>query len=350
MKRILSILILTALSISSAMAIEVDWPFGDGMILAKDQPIRIHGKGEGTITVRMAGKKAKVSAKDGRWTATLPAMKAGGPYVMEISEGETSISFKDVHVGTVLIVSGQSNMQFKLSESDTPEECYVDDPLLRFFSTPRIEKGEPFTPADGWVACTAGNAGRWSAIGYLVGREIREKSGEAVGIINCYQGASIIEAWIPKETVARPEFQLPEESLHFDHRYEVYQAWNQPGLLYDLDIVPIAPYGISHVVWYQGESNTGNGEAAIYPQLAVEMVKAWRKVLNVKRLPFVMIQIANYLPRNDDAWKNLQEAQMKIPSLIKGVKVVPCADVCQDDNIHPRTKTGISHRVVEAIF
>lgn len=325
-------------------------PFRDGMVLAKDKPVNVFGEGKGRVVVKVAGKKAKCKASDGRWEAVLPAMKAGGPYSMTITSKGDKVEFKDVYVGNVIVIAGQSNIQFKLKESSTPESEWTGDDLLREYTLPRIEKGEPFTPEDGWVSCTAENAGGWSAIGYHIGKIIREKTGEAVALVNCYQGASVIEAWIPEDIVNQDKYRLPDELTHNDHRYSVYLAWNSPGKLFHHSLEEITPYTVNDVVWYQGESNTGIGEYAIYPQLAVEMVNSWRAAFKDETLPFVFIQIADFDYRQDDAWKNLQKAQMTIPSLVEGVKVVPCADICESDNIHPKTKSVLSARVADVIL
>ena len=332
-----------------AWAQQVVNPFQDGMVLAKNQPIYVYGQGHDKVVVSLNGKKAKAKQCGDRWIAKLPAMKAGGPYIMTIKEGESTRVMHDVYVGTVIMASGQSNMQFRLSASSTDLNGCKDDPLLRSFSLPRNEDGEPYKPEDGWVKCTRENVGNWSAVGYLVGREIRRRTGEAVGVVNCYQGASIIETWIPKEIVEKPEYILPKEALHVDHSY--YERWNGAGgILYNLDIMPFAPYSVSEVVWYQGESNTGSGEAAIYPQLAKEMVMAWREAFQNKKLPFVMVQIADFDYRRDESWKALQECQLTIPSLVKNVKVVKSADVCESNDIHPRTKDKLALRIVDAIY
>ena len=324
-------------------------PYQQGMVVGKNLPVCITGTGNGRIRVSLAGHKVTACVDGDAWCATLPALPAGGPYTLTVRRGKETLSIVDVWVGTVILASGQSNMQFRLHESSTPlDECPADT-LLRSFSLPRLEEGEPFSPQDGWLRCQPDNVGDWSAIGYLVGREIRRRTGEAVGIINCYQGASVIEAWVPAEVMEKPEYQLPADELHWDHHNTYFMTWNAPGRLYDLDIRLLAPYPVSHVMWYQGESNTGRGEAKVYPGLAVELVQSWREAFRNPSLSFTMVQIADYDPRDDEAWHSLQRCQLTIPTLIEGVSVVQSADVCESDNIHPRTKDILSVRIAETI-
>lgn len=346
MKRFIATIALLAAFALSAAAFTLEPMFSDGMVLAKGKPIRVFGEGEGRISVSLAGKRAVCQAVDGRWEAVLPAMKAGGPYRMTVSYPGGKAVVEDVYIGTVIIMAGQSNIQFKLKESSSAPESWKSDPLLREFTLPRLEPGEPYTPEDGWVPCRADDAGNWSAIGYLVGNSLRrENEREAVGIINCYQGASVIESWIPEERIAGEFYHLPQDQIYRDHYHKVYGKWNGDGFLYHYTLEPLLPYAVSAVVWYQGESNTGSGEAAIYPLLARELVLSWREAFKDPSLPFTIVQIADYVHRPDPSWKAVQEAQLRIPVVVPGVTVVKSADVCETDNIHPKTKEGLSERI-----
>jgi len=329
--------------------VSVAQQFGDGMVLAKNKPIFVFGEGSGRIKVAVNGVKAVCKAVEGKWIAELPPMEAGGPYTMTVSSKGGSVEFDDVYVGTVLLMSGQSNMQFQLQGSNTPQEEWTADPLLRSFTMPRIEPGEQFTPEDGWVSCSADNVAAWSAIGYMTGKEVRRRTGEAVGIVNCYQGASVIESWIPEERVEKECYALTDDQKHFDHFYEPYKAWNANGVLYHLDIEPFAPYSISRVVWYQGESNATVDESAIYPALFGEMAGAWREAFKDPELPFTIIQIADFIYRDQAGWTAMQEAQEKIPSVVSNTVTVKCADICENDDIHPKSKAALSLRVAETV-
>lgn len=324
--------------------------YGEGMILPKCKTITVAGTGSGPIKVEMAGNVARCRAKGGAWEAELPAMEAGGPYVMTVTNKGKSIEIGDVYVGSVIIFAGQSNLQFKLADSNTPKEEWQGDSLMRSFSLQRLEEGDPFSPADGWVRCTEENAGGWSAIGYLAASELRKRTGEAVGVVNCYQGASVIETWMPAEIVAKPEYQLPDSMKHIDHFNEYFKTWNQPGLLYQLDVKYFAPYPVSGVVWYQGESNAGRGEYKIYPAMFADMAAAWREDFKDGNLPFIVIQIADFIHTWSPAWTELQESQLAIPSLSPNTVVVRSADVCENDDIHPKSKGALSVRVVDAFL
>ncbi|MCR5751082.1 MAG: sialate O-acetylesterase [Kiritimatiellae bacterium] len=317
--------------------------FRSHMVMQAGKPIRVFGTGDGTAVVRFNGATAQCVASNGTWCATLPPQPYGGPYTLAMDFGGWTEVCDDVYVGDVYIMSGQSNMQFKLEESTTPKESYADVPLMRSFTTPRPEP-EPYSPKDGWIVCTRENSGKWSALGYLFGKAISEKKGVAVGIINCYQGAATVETWMPASLSEQPRFALPSEEQ--DPSHWCY-PWNKAGWMYDHAFRLLVGYPVGGVVWYQGESNSGKGEHKVYAELVAELIGQWRKDLLDENLPFAVVQIADLDVRRDDAWKGIQEAQLRIPSLRSGVTTVKCADTCETNTIHPPTKEPLARRLVD---
>lgn len=246
-------------------------------------------------------------------------------------------------------MAGQSNMQFKISESSTPWECCEDVPLLRLYSTERLEKTDRFTPADGWVTAKKEEAVDWSAIGYLTGRELSRRKNVAVGIIVCYQGASVIESWIPKGILDANGICLPPEALHGDHAYPDFALWNREGVLYEYALSQLFPFSLSGAVWYQGESDTSETEGRVYAKELTLLIETLRKDFRREDLPVAVIQLADFLPRTDEGWRLVQEAQAEVGRTVPGVVTVPCADICEKDNIHPPTKLRLAIRLADAL-
>ena len=317
--------------------------FRSHMVLPAGKQLRVFGTGEGTAVVRFNGAMARGVSSNGTWCATLPPQTYGGPYSLVMDLGDRTVTCEDVYVGEVYILAGQSNMQFKLEESTTPKEFYADVPLMRSFTAPRPEP-EPYSPKDGWVVCSRENAGKWSAIGYLFGKRISERKGIAVGLVNCYQGAATVETWMPAELSEQPRFKLPREEQ--DPSHWCY-PWNESGWMYDAAFRLFIGFPVSGVVWYQGESNSGKGEHKVYAELVAELIKQWRKDLLDDALPFAVVQIADLDVRRDAAWKGIQDAQLRIPSLCLGVTTVKCADVCETNTIHPPSKEALAQRLVD---
>ena len=121
------------------------------------------------------------------------------------------------------------------------------------------------------------------------------------------------------------------------------------GLEGNFTFKKIAPFSVSGIVWYQGESDTSVPEGSVYDIELCELIKVWRRDLRDEDLPFIVIQIADYDERNDEGWRLVQEAQLRVQNMLPHVKTVVCRDICESDNIHPPTKDGLSLRIVNAL-
>ena len=85
----------------------------DGMVLQRDTKLKVWGwaeKGE-NISVNFINNTYKTTADaEGDWSVTLPELKAGGPYTMQI-KGSNEITINNIMIGDVWLCSGQSNME-----------------------------------------------------------------------------------------------------------------------------------------------------------------------------------------------------------------------------------------------
>ncbi len=324
--------------------------FADHMVLQAGKPIRVFGTGSGTVTVSFCGHDAAVTTHETSWLCTLPAMPAGGPYTMHITLDGCGITLRDIWVGRVLLCAGQSNMQFTMAEEITPPQQYIADDGLRIFTVTRPEdpalSAPGLTAADGWQRAAVSGIGRWSALGYLIGRQLRANTGQAVGIILCAQGASVIQSWMDPARIPAAAAAIPAQALFRDHT--AYPEWNTPGMLYKNMLCPVMPYGVGGVVWYQGESNASPAEAACYVQMLAAMVANWRDIALDAALPFVAVQIAD--TRTGEGWLAMQAAQSAAPTVIAGLQMIPSGDISEKEMIHPVTKGLLARRIAKAIL
>ncbi len=322
--------------------------FRDHMILQAHAPIRIFGTGCGTVSITFCGQTVQLRAQ-GDWVAELPPMDYGGPYTMYIQLDDESVVLSDVHLGDVYLLAGQSNMEFKLRESaDTP--CGDDDGRIRFFMTGRMEAGERFAPADGWVPCTRSNAPDLSAIGYFLGHRLRRQTGHAIGFTCCYQGGSMIQSFLSPDAAARlPEVhQLNLRSLAGDDG-TLACPWNCDSVLYHFAAKMLFPYVHRAVIWYQGESNTNHFDYEHYDLLLRAWIDDWRTQLRLPALPFYIIQLAEYDRKPGKRWDRIRAHQAAAGSW-DGVTSIPCADICETFHIHPPTKSKLAHRIADALL
>lgn len=325
--------------------------FCDHMVLQANQPVCIFGEGEGNASVEIDGMTGSAVSDSGKWLIRLPEHSYGGPFTMKVVLNGNEQTLNDIYFGDVILVAGQSNVQMKLKLTNTSKEKYVDNPLLRLFSLKRLEDGEYFFPEDGWVAAEKQSVGNWSALGYLMGNIISEKSGHAVGIIACYQGASMIQSWLPEGILNGTECDIAAEQRSGHMRRQQYMAWNHDGQLYKEMFLKLVPFSLKTVVWYQGEANSHPPEntTEIYRGMLSRLIGRWRKDLMNPELPFIVIQLANYIHSDAEGWKAVQQAQVKIADIMQNVHSVICADICEDNDIHPPTKLPLAQRIVKVI-
>lgn len=360
------------------MAMELGELFRDNMVLAAGLPVRVFGRGKGTVKIEFRGevREWKVGSVDGvggvdnsdndDWIVELPAGDAGGPFEMRITldndqsvggqfdefAGGQTFVLHDVYVGRVYLLTGQSNAEFTLAESTTTPEQWEGDPMLRnyFIDRPWIPE-DVFAPGCGWMPARTHEVGRWSALAYLVGQGIRRRTNEPVGIISCFQGASVIEAWLPPADAER--FRLPDGDVYIDHWYPDFAAWNGNSTIYERMLTRVARYPVSGVIWYQGESDTSVAEAKIYD---AELACFARKVRHLQQNPwlrFAIVQIADYDHRADNdpaGWQGIQDAQARAAAADNDFVLVPSRDVCESSCIHPPTKSRLAERIVDALL
>ena len=327
--------------------------FTSHMVLQANKPTRIFGEGQGKAEVRFLSGTYQSQTVGHRWEILLPPMPYGGPYQMEITlDGQTQI-LENVMIGEVILCAGQSNMQFAVGEEQTTEPFqYTTPPAIRTFVQERVQPYDGLKSENGWVVCAADTLPHFSAIGYHVARILHQNKGIAVGIIGCYQGASIIESWIEESLISQPQFYIPEEQRRFNvshPMYKEYGLWNVYGKLYRETFSKILPYTVGSIVWYQGESNTSLAESKMYPRWLKLLADSWRNDLRDPTLPFVIMQIAD-LEGMGEEWTMLQEAQERAVSLISNAHLVVTKDVSERTNIHPADKRKVSERVYQVLF
>lgn len=125
---------------------------------------------------------------------------------------------------------------------------------------------------------------------------------------------------------------------------------NMATTLYNAVVYPLAPYAISGVVWYQGESNSGNPEP--YADLLGKLMGCWRSLWNEPTLPFCIVQLANYMtPEDQPAYKNwarLREQQRLAADRDPYAVAVDIFDLGEYNDIHPLRKKEVAERIANS--
>jgi sialate O-acetylesterase len=193
-----------ALSISALANVHLPKLFSDGMVLQRNQKIRLWGWASAgkEITVKFKLQVKKVIAdRTGKWQMQLDPEPAGGPFRLLIKE-ENTITINNVLVGDIWVCSGQSNMEFPLALSmNAKEEIQkADYQFIRQFNVPKKVSLQPENDFKGgeWKEVNPKTAGNLTAVGYFFARELYNKLKIPIGIISANVGGTIIETWISR--------------------------------------------------------------------------------------------------------------------------------------------------------
>lgn len=257
-----------------------------------------------------------------------------------------------------------------------------------------------------WEICSSQTALDFSAIGYFFGRELHQTFGTPVGLIGSYFGGTIVEAWMGLEGFEKQasldnfktlfeRFKAQRLQYESDFNQKTLPAWEQefsqwqekhgkayetacqewesmkkqgiqplpakpqlekalppkpqitpigdnPTVLYNGMIAPIAPFGMKGVIWYQGESNTR--EPLLYRSLFPALISDWRRRWGQGDFPFLFVQLAAFIGQPAWDFAGLREAQlMALSEPSTGMAVA--IDLGEPNNIHPKNKLDVARRL-----
>ncbi len=245
---------------------------------------------------------------------------------------------------------------------------------------------------------SAENASSWSAVGYYFAKELSKRLGVTVGIIGCNWGGSSASAWIKREYLEHDSRLKPylddydnaiagktdEEMIKEFDEYVVKQTiWDRnineyiaanPGVkwakvielfgenrypgpmgiknpmrpcgLYETMVSRIAPYTITGVLWYQGESDDHRPHT--YEYLLKTLIQNWRNAWKDKELPFMIVQLPMFIYEDTPdtkSWAYIREAQENVYLSVKNTGLAVCLDCGEFNNIHPVDKAPVGHRL-----
>ena len=381
----------------SAVQAEVKLPhvFGSHMVLQRDRDIPVWGwaaPGE-DIKVQLADKPAVTAKADaaGKWSVKLPATPANATPVTLKVTGANEIVLDDVLVGDVWVCSGQSNMEWQLQscENAPAEIAQANYPQLRHIAIPKRPSGYVMDDVDAtWANCTPETAGRFTAVGYFFGKTLMNDLKVPIGLINTSWGGTAIEPWTPPigfqqvpsldsfyKTVVMtdPQSDLYKQTLN-DYLAR-HEAWRKaaadalaaqkplepapdypaglkplvgpggPATLYNGMVQPLIPYAIRGAIWYQGETNHGNG--MMYADKTKALVNGWRQLWNQGDFPFYYVQIApyNYGAEDPGVLPTFWEAQAAAVKMVPNTGMAVIHDIGNYADIHPKNKLDVGKRL-----
>ena len=395
LKRIFVLAIVGLICLNAFADVKLPNIISDDMVLQQQSVAKIwgwaeHGEQVEVNPLWLDGSVKTVADDNGEWKAEIKTPKAGGPFEIAI-KGNNEILLKNIMIGEVWLCSGQSNMQMSFKPSPwtkgvlnyEEEIANADYPKMRLFTVPNVSSGEPKDNCGGeWKVCNPETVADFSAVGYFFGREIHEKLGVAVGLINSSWGGSPAEAWTRIDYLeddsdfkpildryAKAEETYPEKLNKYEE--ETLPEWqkakakaeaegkdvpkkpkkpvgpkvhHRPSGLYNSMIHPLLNLSIKGVIWYQGESNSWR--AYQYRKLFPTMIENWREDFGNSDMPFLFVQIAPFHYKTEYIGSELMEAQLLTLKNVENTGMVVTNDLAPNLwDIHPRNKQDVGKRL-----
>jgi sialate O-acetylesterase len=203
-------------------------------------------------------------------------------------------------------------------------------------------------PSDGWKVCSPETVAGFTGVGYFFGRRLNKELDVPIGLIGSNWGGTRIEPWTPPagfKSVPALKKDFADKLDSFPQKRDNGTINHQtPLALYNGMIHPLLPYTIRGAIWYQGESN--NGEGMLYNEKMKALIAGWRSVWKNDELPFLFVQLApfKYGRRNPEDLAGIWEAQtatLAVPNT--GMAVT--TDIGNVRDIHPRNKQDVGARL-----
>ncbi|MDT0688992.1 sialate O-acetylesterase [Salegentibacter sp. F188] len=337
-------LLFTLSSVPNFANISLPEIFSDNMVLQRNSEVKIWGWAKPGEKIRLStswsNKEISTKAdRNGNWQLILSTPDVRGSQEITIS-GYNEVKLKNVLLGEVWLVSGQSNMEWSAGAGITNAEEAIagaENDQIRFFSVAHRTAGNPQQDLDGsWVQSTPETMKNFSAVAYFFGKKLQEELGVPVGLINSSWGGTPAEVWIPAEAIASNDSLAKAAKMLPDERW----GPNEPGLLYNAMIAPLVRFKIQGVLWYQGESNTSNSD--YYEQIFSTLIRSWREQWGTE-FPFYYAQIAPYEYGDNFSGVEIRDAQRKVRKLPK-TEMIMTSDIGNIKDIHPRNKLDVGLR------
>lgn len=375
--------------------------FTNNMVLQRDQPIHIWGKGlpgtkvqiyflksAGNKSTKISSGLAIVSAKttvvklDSSWSIYLPALPASvTPHELNITSGKNKIQFQNILIGDIWVCIGQSNMEWPMQREMfyNQAKATAEQPLLRWYNPTYAGKNifnqyfsdsvlqlltpDKFYAKTQWEQSDSNHFKTMSAVAYYYGKAIVEKTKIPIGLINLSIAGAPLETFIGNKAL--------QANTAFAHKAE--EPWltntslpiwakergNQnlragtlhpfkPGQAYEAGIKPLFPLAIKGIINYQGESNAQEIERVQeYAALTNLMVNDYRKQWKQPRLPYYYVQLSSIdtAKYKGHFWGAFREEQRRTLDLIPYSGMAVCSDIGFKDNVHPTNKKWVGERL-----
>lgn len=405
--------------VPTATNVRVAKAFSDNMVLQRDQPLSVWGFGDpgGTVVVNLGGRNACAQVgRDGTWKATFEEGFAYNYFKqpLTIRSGGNDIVIKDVLIGDVYFLIGQSNVYYSLAEQkiDLTQRNmsyamdyldYNDARSIRFFRV----SADDFSSGAGAAAKGTKikyndlyNGQKWmmpseigaqvaeytkeipqnqdynrngisgkvfSALGYQFAFNMCTKSVIPVGVIQIDASGCPLITFAPNELANKwgHEAQDSDGKYYYKLNNYVENPSQKTRFAYNQMIYPLSGFSIAGIIWYQGESdqyntreiwgyNYDNGFANQF----AELMTYFRSTFGNSDFPVYMIEYPTcFYNNNNNLFMDFGGVRAElgtIPQLLPETYIISSSDLWYDNtwwnNIHPYIKYAQASRLSEAVY
>lgn len=348
------------LSVGAAEMTRFSRVFGDGTVLQRDRQVPIWGVAMPKTSVRVCfGSETHETVADsnGHWEVCLgplPADACGRELVLQErdqSGWQVSAMIKDVLVGEVWLVAGQSNMACPL-EGNRPRfrdglggtlSQLMNRPMIRYVRVPTGACEEPASEPKtrlSWrpLISARGSKLNFSAIGVTFALAVQERLGIPIGVIETSEGGTGIDTWMP----ANGCLSEADTRAIAERRRPFHEPRQLPGRLWNFAVNPLTPMACRGLVWYQGESNcvAGQEEITRYKGKLRRLLKEWREAFRNPEMPVYVVQICSW--GSDVAAFQEEQAEYCTEDPLANLVIVN--DLGNLRDIHPNRKAPVGLR------
>lgn len=393
-------------------SLRLDNIYTDGMVVPANKPFKISGQAirNTQVTLEVLDKTYSVKANEkGDWVIEIAPIPIQVTTNIKISSLDEFIVLKKVRTGTVILLTGQSNIEFKFRDDSEYQEqiAHLNLKNVYFYNVPQLEyQDDKITlPKDletsKWQIANAETLWEMSDIGFWMIKKLHELNpDEVIGIVDCYKGGTSISSWVPEsvlnsdnkliDTFVKP-FKIAttnKSKADYEQEFSDYNAavekhntdlakfqsenpkvslsdakdrvghtpwpppmtptsYLRPNGLFHTMIEQVKNYVVDKVVWYQGENDAPNPD--VYGTMLKGLIISWRKLFCDKSLPFYVVQLPGYFDEPKDSWAIIRQYQLEVTQNINDVHLISIADTGEKHNIHPTHKRIAGTRIGEII-
>ena len=385
-------------AVSAFGAIKMPSIFSDNMMLQRDFSVKIWGDAapNSVVEVQFCGQKKSAKSDDkGAWSVQLDRMPADKtPHEMTVSEnGKIGKRIKNILVGEVWILGGQSNMAWTLGKSEggavaAERAKYPDIRYFKQYGGAMSKTPRKTMYSAAWLELSPKNAAELSAVGVLFAEKLRADLDVPVGLVFTALGAAQMVVFIPEEKCTTLEYtrgvcenfvkrnatysyenalksynrkraQWEEErekakrenkpfTKKFNHpvpnKLSFLPPFCTPFYVYNAVVAPLAGFGARGVLWYQGESDSADKRLENFGEQFGLLVSSWREKFDNPDLYFLTVQLASYEVAKRD-WGLTRWKQYLAAKSLPKCFTVNNVDCGEEHDIHPKDKLTVATRL-----